>query len=201
MTAISRASPNGLAESARESARVTRQTYKAPNCIVLVGLPGAGKSTVGPLVAARLGWAFVDLDVEIAREAGRSVTEIFATQGEATFRRLEREATQRLAGSQGLVLATGGGWMLDPANTAVLGSGVCTVYLRVSPDVALGRMADNATTRPLLATSDPLGALHGLLEARESTYLQANHTLVVESMAPDLVADTIVALVSSQEPH
>lgn len=180
---------------------------------MLVGLPGAGKSTVGPLVAERLGWAFVDLDAEIERAAGRSIAAIFATGGEASFRQLEREATsraaRRLPGFQagdeqswpGLVLAPGGGWMLDPANTAALGSGVVTVYLRISPETALGRMAASAASRPLLATSDPLTALRALLAAREAVYLQANHTVAAELMPPVALADYIVALVSRRQGH
>lgn len=208
-------------------------------CVVLVGLPGAGKSTVGPLLAARLGgWRFVDLDLEIERATGRSIGQIFASDGEAAFRRLEREATQRLASglvasagargpaveprvadagargptgesrvadagarAPGVVLAPGGGWILDPANLKALGPATATVYLRVSPTVALRRMAGAAAARPLLATSDPLTSLNSLLEAREAAYLQANHTVAAELMSPVAVADSIVALVSRGQGH
>ena len=173
-------------------------------CVVLVGLPGAGKSTVGPLLAARLGgWRFVDLDVEIERATGRSVAEIFATDGEAAFRQLEREATHGLAslGQAGVVLAPGGGWILDPRNLNALGPAIVTVYLRVSPAAALRRMAGAAADRPLLATSDPLTSLEALLEAREAAYLQANHTVAAELMSPDAIADSIVALVSRGQGH
>lgn len=202
--------------------------------MVLIGPPGAGKSTVGPLLAARLGdWRFVDLDVEIERVTGRSVTQIFAMDGEAAFRQLERETTQRLAsdftpaagsrgaaadtrvesrgpstdthgaprGPAGMVLAPGGGWILDSANLSALGAATVTVYLRVSPATALHRMAGAAAARPLLATSDPLTSLKALLEAREAAYLQANHTVEAELMSPDAIADSIVALVSSGQGH
>lgn len=204
---------------------------------MLVGLPGAGKSTVGPLLAERLGgWRFVDLDVEIERATGRSVSEIFALEGEAAFRRLEREATRRLASElapsdaahvadaeardpggevrvaavsprvpgaarRGVVLAPGGGWILDPANLKALGPATETVYLRVSPAGALRRMAGSAAVRPLLATPDPLASLKALLEAREAAYLQANHTVAAELMSADAVADSIVALVSRGQGH
>lgn len=200
----------------------------------MVGLPGAGKSTVGPLLAKRLGgWRFVDLDVEIERVTGRSVAEIFATDGEAAFRRLEREATQGLASEiasaaeprgrvveskgasrgrvgkmhgsapsrAGMVLAPGGGWILDPTNRKALGPAAITVYLRISPAAALRRMAGAAAARPLLATSDPLASLKALLEAREAAYLQANHTVAAELMSPDAIADSIVALVSRGQAH
>jgi shikimate kinase len=162
--------------------------------LVLVGLPGAGKSTVGPLVAARLGWRFVDLDQEIERSEARPVAEIFARDGEPAFRALEHEATQKLTGVAGLVLAPGGGWMLARRNLEVFEERAVTVYLRVSPAIAIDRLRAEVSTRPLLAGPDPLGALRGLLDAREAIYLQADHVLAVDSMAPDQVADTIVAL-------
>ncbi|MBX3173560.1 MAG: hypothetical protein KF709_04065 [Gemmatimonadaceae bacterium] len=199
-----------------DSAQVTR--------LVLVGLPGAGKSTVGPLVAAALGWTFVDLDAEIEREAGKSVPEIFAAEGEAGFRRREREATARLANRRQVVVAPGGGWMLDPANRGALGSGAAggdrppaeagnrgplgagdqgpagasgrslTVFLKVSPAIAATRIGESAASRPLLGAANPVEALTRLSAQRESTYLQANHTVSIDSLTPDAVASIIVAL-------
>lgn len=168
--------------------------------VVLVGLPGAGKSTVGAVVADRLGWRFIDLDREIERTSGASVPEIFASDGEAHFRRLEREATLAIAGADRVVVAPGGGWSLDRSNPAALGPGSLTVYLRVSPELALARMAGSAGVRPLLAVPDPLRRLEELLEAREDAYLQANHVLSVDSLEPDQVADSIVALATGSRP-
>jgi shikimate kinase len=168
--------------------------------LVLVGLPGAGKSTVGPLVAERLGWHFVDLDHEIEKTQARPVAEIFAQDGETAFRALEHEATLRCRDLGGLVLAPGGGWMLAQRNREVFGERAVTVYLRVSPNVAIDRLRAEVSTRPLLAGPDPLGALRGLLEAREAIYLQANHVLAVDSMAPGPIADTIVALATGSVP-
>ena len=170
-----------------------------PRLIVLVGLPGAGKSTVGALAAARCGWSFVDLDVEIERAAGMTVAEIFARDGEAGFRLREREATQRLADADRVVVAAGGGWMLDPANRTVLGGRAVTVYIRVSPEVAIARMRAEVASRPLLAGTDPLGALERLYATRDTLYVQANHILAAETMSADEVADTIVALATSPE--
>lgn len=176
--------------------------------IVLVGLPGAGKSTVGPLVAAALGWAFVDLDTEIERQAGRTIPEIFSAEGEVGFRRREREATERVAQRRGVVLAPGGGWMLDPDNVrAVGGAGspsgdgggitardVLLVFLRVSASVAAARIGAAAASRPLLAGPNPVEAIERLSALREPTYLQANHTVSVDSLTPTAVASIIVAL-------
>lgn len=165
-----------------------------PRAVVLVGLPGAGKTTVGRLVAARLEWTFLDLDDEIERAAGKPVSDIFAFQGEVAFRALERSATRRIARLQQIVVSPGGGWMLDSANREAFGNRALTVYLRVSPPLALARMGPSREARPLLAGSDPLEALERLAEAREDAYLQANHVLAVDSMTPGEVADTIVAL-------
>jgi shikimate kinase len=164
--------------------------------IVLVGLPGAGKSTVGPLVAHQLGWAFVDLDHEIERTAGRSVSEIFASEGEEGFRRRERGATLAMAEWPGLVLSPGGGWLLDPSNLRALGDGTEVVHLRVSPAVAAARLGPRAALRPLLAGPDTVQRLQELWEARESIYLQANHTLSVDLLSPEDAASYIVALAS-----
>lgn len=167
--------------------------------IVLVGLPGAGKSTVGPLVARGLGWRFVDLDAAIAASAGCSVPEIFATEGEPGFRARERAATREAATAPPAVIAAGGGWMVDRGNRALLGAGVLSVYLRVSPALALARMGVAAADRPLLRTPDPAQTLTELLARRESSYLQANHTLAVDSMPADAVAATIIALATGPE--
>lgn len=167
-----------------------------PRFVVLVGLPGAGKSTVGPLLAAHLGWMFVDLDDEIEREAGRTVAAIFDAEGESGFRARERAATRQAAHNAPCVIAAGGGWMVDPANREALGDGLLTVYLRVDPAVALIRLAGQVSARPLLRTADPEATLKEILARREAVYLQANHTLAVDSMSPGEVAYTIEALAS-----
>lgn len=167
--------------------------------IVLVGLPGAGKSTVGAIVAERLGWRFVDLDVEIVREAGIPVSAIFAQEGETGFRAREREATRRVAAQrEPLVLAPGGGWVEDPANRGALGTGSAAVYLRVSAAVALGRLARSNEVRPLLGGPDPAFRLAELLARREHMYLQSEHTVSVDTMTPDEVATSIVAIASTK---
>jgi shikimate kinase len=166
--------------------------------VVLVGLSGAGKSTLAPLVAARLGWPSTDLDALIAERAGMPVHGIFAAEGEPGFRRREREATAEVAEHAPQVLAVGGGWMLDRTNLAALGEAVLSVYLRVQPEIAVARMGADLAARPLLRGADPVARLGELLEAREAAYLQANHTLAVDSMTPDAAADIIVALASAR---
>ena len=162
--------------------------------LLLLGLPGAGKSTVGPLVAARLGRPFVDLDSRIEEMAGMPIPTIFAREGEAGFRARESAATRALSGE--MVLAPGGGWVEDGRNLEALGGGVTSVYLRVSIEVALVRLGRSPLVRPLLEGPDPHSAMKKLLERREARYLQADHTVSVDSMRPDEVALSIVALVS-----
>jgi shikimate kinase len=170
-----------------------------PVRIVLVGLPGAGKSTVGALVAKALGWEFVDLDVVIAREAGRSVSEIFFREHESGFRQRERDATKALVGKKNFVLAPGGGWVMDRSNLAALGPGSLVVYLEVTPETAAARLAALPGSRPLVEGLDPAGSLRDLFERREATYLQSNHKVTVDSMSPAAAASLIVALARGVE--
>lgn len=185
-----RGSPSALAE---------RPRALGARHLVLLGLPGAGKSTVGPLVARLLGREFVDLDAAIELREGRAVREIFAGAGEAVFRASERALTAELLalGRSPLVLAPGGGWIEDSANRGWLGEAAAAVYLRVSAAVALARMGEATDARPLLAGADPGEKLAELLARRESLYLQAEYTLSTDSMTPEAAASSIVALASA----
>ncbi len=163
--------------------------------IVLVGIPGAGKSTVGREVAARLQWPFVDLDEEIEAREGMRVREIFATRGEAHFRALEREATERLARAETpTVVAPGGGWIAVPGLVALVRPPARLIWLQVSPARAMKRLGDGVGRRPLLSGSDPLAALTSILTAREPFYLQADHTVSVEMMTLFEAVEHILAL-------
>ena len=154
--------------------------------IVLIGLPGAGKSTVGPILAVRLGWKFVDLDAEIENATGLQVAEIFLQQGEAGFRKIERELTLRLASEPHLILAPGGGWAVH--NTL---PGALMVWLQVDPSVAIVRMGESANVRPLLQ-SDPLETLEQLLAKRERFYAQADVTIDTNGKTPNAIASEII---------
>lgn len=159
--------------------------------LVLVGLPGAGKSTLGPLVAARLGIPFVDLDREVEALAARPVSEIFALDGEATFRAMEREATRRLAQRPPTVVAPGGGWIMQQAAVALLRPPGRIIHLRVSPRAALERMGKAVALRPLLAQADPLAALEALEGVRRSAYATADAVLDTETLSlQELVAQS-----------
>ena len=168
--------------------------------VVLVGLPGAGKSTVGPLVAAALGRPFMDFDHELARRVGLSVPAQFARDGEPAFRSREAELSAELAGEPPMVLAPGGGWMANSAAAAALRPAALVVYLRTSPAAALARLGTGVADRPLLAGApDPLGALTALLDRRASVYGAADHTLDTDGLVAAAVANSVVALVSGRE--
>lgn len=170
--------------------------------LVMLGLPGAGKSTIGPLVASALGRRYVDLDEAIESASGASVAEIFARDGEGGFRALERALTVSLlaAGGPPIVLSAGGGWVEDPENRAWLGRTADAVYVRVSAEVALSRMGAAVAARPLLAGVDPAARLGELLARREPYYLQARYTVSNDSMSPSAAASSIVALARAERP-
>jgi shikimate kinase/3-dehydroquinate synthase len=163
-----------------------------PARVVLVGFMGAGKSTVGPLVAQRLGWAFLDLDDDVEAAAGRTVLEIFATDGEAAFRAAERAAAERAGRRERLVLATGGGAFTVPETRRVLQQGAMTVWLRCALDALLARIPSDGS-RPLAANRATIGPL---LVGREPSYALADLTVDTTHMAPADVANIIAKAAS-----
>jgi shikimate kinase len=162
--------------------------------LVLVGLPGAGKSTVGPAVATRLARPFVDLDVEIEARGGRSIADLFAVDGEDRFRQLEHEATAALVGKPPSVIAPGGGWMTREATVALLRPHALLVYLRVSPEVAIRRLGSGVATRPLLAGANPVAALRSLEAARARLYATADRALDTETLDLHDVVESLVQM-------
>ena len=164
--------------------------------MILVGLPGSGKSTVGAAVAATLGRPFVDLDEEIVRHAGRSITSIFAEDGEAAFRALERRATLDLRGAAASVVAPGGGWVTDPATVALLRPPARMAYLKVSPAEAARRLGGEVRSRPLLR-DNPVVALERLLAARQGAYGGADCVIDTEVLSLQEVTASVAALVQT----
>ena len=151
---------------------------------VLVGMPGAGKSSVGRQLARRLNVAFWDSDAVIEQRIGCTIREFFAQQGEAAFRDLEAEVIRELCMGDDCVLATGGGSVLRPENRAVLHAHGTVMYLRASPD-QLYRRLRNDTKRPLLQVADPLQALKDLYAVRDPLYRETAH-FVMETGRPSL---------------
>jgi shikimate kinase len=159
--------------------------------VVLVGIMGSGKSTVGRLLAHRLGWEFVDLDGWIEQRAGRRIADIFRDEGEPRFREWEATATASLADVDRLVLAPGGGWVTDPRNPERLGEGSLVVWLRVSAADALARLAGERSNRPLLHGAEPGAAITRLLDERESMYSRADLHVETAERTPSEVARQI----------
>ncbi|HET7459560.1 MAG TPA: shikimate kinase [Gemmatimonadaceae bacterium] len=166
---------------------------------MLVGLPGAGKSTVGRRAALRLRRPFVDLDVEIERREGRTVAELFAERGEAYFRERELAATEALRGArESSIVAPGGGWVMVPGAVALLRPPGRIIHLAVSPERAMARLGRSQTVRPLLDRPDPLAVLESLLRARGEAYEAcADHVVRTDLLTVQQVTDAVVELVSA----
>ena len=162
--------------------------------IVLTGFMGTGKSTVGRLVAERLGRRFVDTDAVIESRHG-PIPRLFADHGEAHFRQLEREVAAELAATLGAVVATGGRTMLDPANQATLGATGIVVCLAASPEALVARLRDETGQRPLLQGDDPAGRIAALLAERKAGYARFPQ-VATDGRTPDEVATAVIALVA-----
>ena len=165
--------------------------------IILVGLPGSGKSTIGPLLAAELNAQFIDLDFEIERRERMTVSEIFASRGEQEFRAMERGITQELATRPGMVISPGGGWMLDEANVALLRPPARIIYLKVSVPTALARLGSEINRRPLLAGPAAADRLKELSAARMPLYSRADAEIETETLTPQQVVNCGLRLASA----
>lgn len=162
--------------------------------LILVGLPGSGKTAVARAVGEKLGRQVLDFDAEISRREGCSIAEIFGSKGEAHFRKLEHSLTEELRETGGMVLSPGAGWIANPGCLDLLKPPARLVYLKVKPEIALARMGAAAAERPLLRRPDPVGEIRKLLEARENLYVQSDHTVSTDKMTLEKVVDDIVAL-------
>jgi shikimate kinase len=160
--------------------------------IFLIGFMGSGKTTVGGLLAARLGRVFADLDDVIVEAAGVSIPEIFAREGEAGFRRRETEALRAAAAGRGTVVATGGGAACREENLALMLASGRVVALEVSAAEAVRRTGGHSG-RPLLdGSADPLGAATALLARRQPFYARAHLRVDTGSRRPEEAAEEIV---------
>ena len=159
--------------------------------VVLVGLMGAGKSSVGRRLAHRIGFDFVDADTEIEVAAGASIPEIFAEHGEAAFREGERKVIARLLERPGIVLATGGGAFMNAETRARIRADAISVWLKAELDVLVKRCA-RRTHRPLLNNGDLRGTLARLMEQRYPVYAEADYTVTSGDGPHDNVVDQIL---------
>jgi shikimate kinase/3-dehydroquinate synthase len=172
--------------------------------IVLVGLPGSGKSVVGKRLAQRHGASFIDLDERIERDDGRPIPTIFAEDGEATFRALERRAVDDLGPADSelairRIIATGGGAVVDPRNRWALYRGRLSVWLDGRPEVLAQRLRRSPHVRPLITGRDPIGAIRDLASRRERFYAAAGvHIVGVADVAT--VVDAVEAHLRRADP-
>ena len=164
--------------------------------LILVGLPGVGKTTIGRAAARRLGRQFLDFDEEIERRAGMNVREIFRLKGEEHFRSLEFALTKELSTSGGMVLSPGGGWITQHGSVELLRSAGRIIYLRASPE-AVARRLRRVETRPLLAGRDPVVALRELYAKRQALYETADVVLDTEVLARQQLIAKMVELAST----
>jgi shikimate kinase len=164
-----------------------------PKHIILVGLPGSGKSTIGRLVADALKAPLIDIDLLLMREMAMPVSQIFAMQGEIAFRRLERDAVRAACAREPAVIVPGAGWAaqdgeLDAARTSAL-----VVYLKCAPSTALKR-TEQTESRPLLMTPDPLGRMRELQGEREPFYALADRQVAADNRPAEAVAEHVVRI-------
>jgi shikimate kinase len=148
--------------------------------LVLVGLPGSGKTTVGRAAAEQAQLPFLDFDEEIERRTGLTPAEFFRQRGEAAFREEELALSRELAGRHTIVVSPGGGWITQAGAREVLRPHATLLYLKVSPRTAARRLGQSVSLRPLLAAGDPVAALERLLAVRGSLYESADHTIDTE---------------------
>ncbi|MGK2935421.1 MAG: shikimate kinase [Gemmatimonadaceae bacterium] len=167
--------------------------------VFLIGLPGAGKSSVGNAVATKLQIPFVDLDREIETAAGKSIARIFSEDGEPAFRAMELDATERLPRTPAIV-APGGGWISNEAIRVLVPRAGPTIYLRVEPRTAALRLGAAAADRPLLA-GDPLRELERLLAVRGKLYESADAVVDTEQYPFDHVVQRTAELASAFLQH
>jgi shikimate kinase len=164
-----------------------------PRHIVLVGLPGSGKSSVGRLVAEALPAPLIDIDGLLVREMGMPVTQIFGMVGEAKFREMERDAVNAAQGGAPGVIVPGGGWAAQPGQLDAAMSTSLLIYLKCLPATATKR-SEQSEARPVLAGGDPEQRMRALLEERESYYSMAHHQVDTEGKQPAEIATEIVGL-------
>ncbi|MHB0871775.1 MAG: shikimate kinase [Chloroflexota bacterium] len=176
--------------------------------VVLIGFSGSGKSSVGRLLAQRLGWELVDTDADVERVAGKMIHQIFCEEGEAAFRRLEREAVSRALRGSSRIVAVGGGAVMDPASREVMRDGNLVVLLDAGVDTLHRRLAAavEVEPRPMLGVGDgerghlstdpALARIAALKAVRDPVYRETAHlTISTEGIDVEGIADRVVAAI------
>jgi shikimate kinase len=161
--------------------------------IILFGCMGTGKTSVGKGLAKQLGMKFVDMDEVIAKREKRSISDIFAKEGEPYFRKLERALVQELSAGHGMVIATGGGVVIQPANVEDFcrtGLGIC---LTAKPETIVERLEGDGS-RPLLAQGDKLQKIRDILSKRKDYYAAVPHQVATDGLNAEQVMDAVLKL-------
>ncbi len=172
--------------------KISNKRDHAPNkTIVLVGIMGAGKSTVGKILADRLGMRFVDADQEIERAAGCTITDFFEKYGEVEFRKGEERVISRILAGEPCILATGGGAFMSEATRLLIKKMARSVWLRVSFEV-LAKRLEKRSDRPLLQTADPQQTLKALIKKRYPIYNGADFIVDAENDGVDITVSKVV---------
>lgn len=187
--------PVSVADSLRDRARAALGSRN----LILVGLMGAGKSSVGRLVAQQLGVPFIDSDIEIERVSRMTITELFAAYGEEEFRALEARVMKRLLKGGPRVVSTGGGAFINARTRRHIKKGGLSVWLKADLDVLWDRV-NKRDTRPLLKTENPKQTLENLMNARYPVYAEADLTVLSRDVRKEIMADEVLrAVVEAQK--
>jgi len=171
--------------------------------IALIGLRGAGKSTLGKILAKKIGWNFVELNKEIEKQNGLSVAEIIALYGQEGFRRMEQTAlNQLLARKELMVLATGGGIVSEPLTFELILSSFYTIWLKAEPEEHMGRVRKQGDLRPMADDRSAMAELRNILVSREPLYARASAVVDTAGLSVDAAAarleDAVAPVVKSE---
>jgi shikimate kinase len=189
------------ASAARDTQKDELNALLGGRPIMLVGMMGAGKTTVGRRLATRLGRHFVDSDEEVEKAAGMSIEDIFAAHGEADFRAGEVRVIARLLKDRDLVLGTGGGAFMNAETRALAKAAAVSVWIKADFDLLFARV-QRRSNRPLLKTANPRQTLQELIEKRYPTYAEADVTVVSKDVPQDQVATEVIdALIAHLRGH
>ncbi len=159
---------------------------------------GTGKSEVGKKLAARLDRKFIDTDALVEQEEGRSIAQLFADKGEPYFREREKRMVARACQEGGVVIATGGGTMVNEENAAQLKASSTVICLTATPEVILNRVQKDET-RPLLQSDDPLARIRTLLSVRATAYAKADVTIDTSQLSVDEVVQAALAILGKEQ--